>query len=353
MFTRLRLALTAAFLLFGGLAAWAEKLGNLPLAKFQALLSLAALLGVVLIVAVEIAAAFFGRRSTQMASREIIIKDTHRGLRYRDGVLQSVLEAGRYEIPAYINWGFYRTPKVEIVLVDVRERDLTIKGQEILTADKVAIRVSIIVQFQVTDPRAALHKVENYEDRLYSDVQLAARRSLASMTLEEILTNRNQLSEDILRDVQGAAAGYGVAIMRADVKDLIFPGNLQEIMNRVLTAERLSEAQLVEARTKAETQRIESGVKAESQRIEAQSRAESVRLNAQADAEAQEIQTAAQIRALREEAEAAALYAVHPTLLRMRELETLRQLGQNANARLYLNFDGAKTTAPTAEAAGE
>ncbi|MEZ6124633.1 MAG: SPFH domain-containing protein [Planctomycetaceae bacterium] len=67
--------------------------------------------------------------------------------------------------------------------VDMRQRELTIKGQEILTADKVSLRVSILVQFRVTDPQAAMHEVENYEERLYSDVQLAARRSLASMTL--------------------------------------------------------------------------------------------------------------------------------------------------------------------------
>jgi regulator of protease activity HflC (stomatin/prohibitin superfamily) len=68
-----------------------------------------------------------------------------------------------------------------------------------------------------------------------------ARRSRASMTLEEILTNRNRLSEDILRDVKEAAAGYGVTVLRADVKDLVFPGNLQEIMNRVLAAERMNQ----------------------------------------------------------------------------------------------------------------
>src|SRR5690349_8565537 len=123
-----------------------------------------------------------------MNKHEIIIKDTHRGLWYEDGKLVRVLEAGRYVVPRYINLGFYRRPRVEVALVDVRERDLTIKGQEILTADKVAIRVSIVVQFRVTDPRAALHEVNNYEDRLYSDVQLAARRSLATMTLELILT---------------------------------------------------------------------------------------------------------------------------------------------------------------------
>ncbi len=275
----------------------------------------------------------------KMAKREIIIKDTHRGLWYEDGVLKRILEAGRYEIPAAAGFAFRRKPKIEVVVVDVRERDLTIKGQEILTADKVAIRVSIIVQFRVTDPRAALHEVENYEDRLYSDVQLAARRSLASMNLEEILTNRNRLSEDILTDVKEAATSYGVAIFRADVKDLIFPGNLQEIMNRVLTAERLSEAQLVEARTKAETQRIEAQSRSESRRIEAQVQAEAQRIAAQTEAEVLRIKTEAEIQALREGAESAQVYNANPALLRLRELETLRELAGSANARIYIGFD--------------
>jgi len=145
-----------------------------------------------------------------MANPDIIIKDTHRGLWYEDGVLVHVLGAGRYELPGVPLFAFRRRPKVEVVLVDMRNRDLTIKGQEILTADKVAIRVSILVQYAVVDARSAIHVVASYEDRLYSDVQLAARRSLAAMTLEDILTNRHKLSEDILSDVKEAAAGYGV-----------------------------------------------------------------------------------------------------------------------------------------------
>lgn len=272
-------------------------------------------------------------------SREVIIKDTHRGLWYEDGVLTKVLSAGRYVVPNRLELGFYRRRQIQIVLVDVRERDLTIKGQEILTADKVAIRVSIIVQFRVMDPRAALHEVENYEDRLYSDVQLAARRSLASMTLEEILTNRNRLSDDILRDVDKAAGGYGVAIARADVKDLIFPGNLQEIMNRVLAAERMSEAQLVEARTKAEVQKIDAEARAGVQRLEADARAHATRQTAQSEAESLRIKTDADVRALREREQAAAAYSHHPSLLRLVELETLRELAKTANARIYIGFD--------------
>jgi regulator of protease activity HflC (stomatin/prohibitin superfamily) len=277
---------------------------------------------------------------------ELIIKSTHRGLRYVDGRLDRVLEAGRYQLPSRSWAGLIRRPKVEIVLVDLREREQTIKGQEILTSDKVAVRVSILTQFRVVDPVAAIERVAGYEDRLYSDVQLAARRSLASMTLEEILTNRNQLSEDILRDVQAVAASYGVEILRADVKDIIFPGNLQDIMNRVLAAERLSEAQLVEARTKAEREALEARSRAESERISAAAHAEATRLAAEAEAEALRIRTAADVDALRQRAESAQVYAEHPALLRLRELETLTALGHNGEARLYIGFNEGQGQRP-------
>lgn len=276
-----------------------------------------------------------------MSKIEIIIKDTHRGLWYEDGVLQRTVEAGRYEYhrprPRSLLWA--RRPHIEVVMVDVRERELTIKGQEILTADKVAIRVSIIVHFRVTDPRAAVHEVERYEDRLYSDVQLAARRSLASMTLEEILTNRNRLSEDILRDVKETAARYGVAILRADVKDLVFPGNLQEIMNKVLAAERTSQAQLVEARTKAQTQQIDAQARAEMRKIDAEAQAAAHRLQAQAEAESERLRSEQEIQALRQSQDAAAALAASPVLLRLRELEALKELAKSANARIYIGFD--------------
>ncbi len=110
-------------------------------------------------------------------AREIIIRDTHRGLWYEDGKLLRVLEAGRYQLPTPLSLPLMRRPQVDVVLVDMRERELTIKGQEILTADKVAIRVSILVQFRVVDPKAAIHVVADFEERIYSDVQLAARRS--------------------------------------------------------------------------------------------------------------------------------------------------------------------------------
>jgi len=276
-----------------------------------------------------------------MAKRkdDYLIKDTHRGLLYRDGAFQRVLGAGRHHFPVSL-WtrAFGRPPAIEVVIVDIRSRELIIKGQEILTSDKVALRVSIVVQYAVVDPKAAIHAVEKYEDRLYSDVQLAARRSLARMTLEEILTNRTRLSSEILEDVKETATGYGVSIGRADVRDLSFPGNVQEVMNRVLTAERQAQAQLVEARTKSEVQRIEAETAAEATRVKTAASAEAIRQEAAARAAATETAVAAETAALEKRRTNAAAYAEHPALLRLEELAALKQLAANANARLYLSL---------------
>jgi regulator of protease activity HflC (stomatin/prohibitin superfamily) len=271
--------------------------------------------------------------------REFIIKDSHRGLWFEDGKLIKVLEAGRYRIPAKTRW-FKHLPTVECQLVDVRERDITIKGQEILTADKVAIRVSILVQFRVTDPATAVQTVENFEDRLYSDVQLAARRSLATMSLEDILTERNQLSEDILVDVKEVAASYGVSIRRADVKDLVFPGNLQEIMNRVLAAQRNSEAQLVEARTKADVETLTAKSRSEATRLQAEAEAEAEQTRQRSIAETMKLQAENAALLLAERAKSAAILEQHPALLRLAELEAMQSLATNAKANLYIGVDG-------------
>lgn len=272
-----------------------------------------------------------------MPIREIIVPETHRALWYEDGKFTRLLDPGRYEYPA-APW-FGRATSIHVVQVDLRQRELTIKGQEILTADKVSLRVSILVQFRVTDPRAAIHEVENYEERLYSDVQLAARRSLASMSLDEILTNRNELSEQILADVKETAAGYGVLIRRADVKDLVFPGNLQEVMNQVLAAQRQSEAKLVQARTQAEVERIQSENQAQMRRISAGTETEIERQRGEMEQAAAERTAAAEARIFAQRQQAAELVEKHPILIKLLEIESLQELARNSNARIYVGVD--------------
>jgi regulator of protease activity HflC (stomatin/prohibitin superfamily) len=203
-----------------------------------------------------------------------------------------------------------RSPVREVAIVDLRERSATIRNQEILTADKVAVRLSLLVNFRVSDARAALQNVEAYEDRLYEDVQLAARRFLSTRTLDQILRDRNEISDAVREDVGRSAASYGVEIRRADVKDFAFPGNLREVMNKSIEAEREGEALLIAAAKKAEV----------------------VKLDAETTAKAAELRLAVAERE-------AKLLAGHPELIRVRELEVLREIGLRGGNHFYVGVD--------------
>lgn len=152
---------------------------------------------------------------------EIVINQSYVGLLYENGAYAKTLSPGKHEFPK--KW--FDTTARHVVMVDTRERSLTIKGQEILTSDKVAIRVSLLVYYRVTDPAGATHNVSSYEDRIYEDVQLAARRFLASRTLDMILTDRNEISDAVKTDVGESAASYGAEGVNRQNKHFLSAGS--------------------------------------------------------------------------------------------------------------------------------
>ncbi|KOR31628.1 hypothetical protein TI05_12385 [Achromatium sp. WMS3] len=246
-----------------------------------------------------------------------IISESFIGLLYENGAFIRKLEPGKHQF----KFKLFEKIQREIKLVDMRERSLTIKGQEILTADKVAIRVSLLVYFKVKDAPSAIHNVSSYEERIYEDVQLAARRFLASRELDAILSDRNEISDNVKINVSEAASGYGVEIIRADVKDLVFPGNLREIMNQVLETERRAEAKLISARKEAEANQIKS--QSENEMALKKLEAEKAQLKISAEAE----QEKARIR-LQTDLEQAKAMSEYPVLLRLRQIEALQEMAK-------------------------
>jgi regulator of protease activity HflC (stomatin/prohibitin superfamily) len=101
----------------------------------------------------------------------------------------------------------------------------------------------------------------------------------------------------------------------------------------------MSEAKLIEARAKAEVDRLEAQNRAEMQRIQSEANSESTRQAAEADAESRRIRTEAEIRDLQEREKAAGVYGQYPSLMRLLELETLRDVSKSNGARIYVNFD--------------
>lgn len=260
------------------------------------------------------------------------IAQSHIGLLYEDAKFVRVLEPGVHTLGRVL---FDRVQR-HVKTIDLRERSITIKGQEILTADKVAVRVSLLVYFRVQDATAAAHNVASYEDRIYEDVQLAARRYLASKALDSILTGRNEISDAVRAAVGGSAESYGVEIRRADVKDLVFPGNLREIMNRVIETERHAEARLIEARQEAEALRIKTQAENEAELRRLEAEAERVRVKAEAERD----QLAIQLENAVAEAKAV---AENPQLVRLREIDALRAMA-NSHAQFFVGLEAGEIT---------
>jgi regulator of protease activity HflC (stomatin/prohibitin superfamily) len=238
------------------------------------------------------------------------------GLLYKDGAYIKELPPGKYTF-----WKLFNATRWRVRIVDVRERSLVIKNQEILTKDKVAIRVSIIVYFKVKSAHDAIHNVSSYEERIYEDVQLAARGFLANESLEEILNARNKISASVREEVKAEATSYGVEIVKADVKDLVFPGNLREIMNQVLETERRAQAELINAQKEADVTSIKTKAENEANRLRNEADKEAMRIRA----EAEKVKLAIQRESELEEAK---LVKEHPEILKIRKLKTLAELAR-------------------------
>ena len=178
----------------------------------------------------------------------VIIKDTHRGLLYEDGILKDVLPAGRYQIPrprtGLSRLFGRRRPAVDVTLVDVRCRDRIVLLQDFLTAEGASISASFSVRFRVTDARAATHQVKNFEERVCTEAQAMVRRTLRGMSLEEILIARDEIGEELLRQLAESARQYGLEVQQVDFKDLTIPEDYRKAMNLAVAAKRLRYAQV-------------------------------------------------------------------------------------------------------------
>ncbi len=176
-----------------------------------------------------------------MLGREIIrIWEYERGLLYQNGRFVKLLEPGRYVLWPWQNRSVHK--------VDMRETSQTIEGQEILTSDKIGIRVTLIAQYRVADPIQAIHTVENYYSQLYQDLQLSLREAISGRQLEELLKDRDSLSARLFEEVAPRVQKYGLSLNRVGVKDIILPGVVRNVFLYEVEADLKGRAELVAAR---------------------------------------------------------------------------------------------------------
>ena len=168
-------------------------------------------------------------------TRKYQVFNHEKALLFINGKLEKELNAG-----VYYFWN--NAIPIEVKNLDFRQQQLEISGQELLTKDKAALRINFFVNYQTVDIQKALIDNKDFEKQLYVMMQLALRAFVSTFTLDELMSKKDELAVSILEEASIKSANLGVTLLNAGIRDIILPGDMKEIMNQVLVAEKKAQA---------------------------------------------------------------------------------------------------------------
>ena len=163
------------------------------------------------------------------------------GVLYVDGKVYALLEAG-----LHLFWKFNRDLKAETV--DLRLQALDVAGQEILTKDKVSLRINLTASYRVTDVLVAYAKQAKPVEHLYRELQFGLRAAVGTRTLDELLENKTVIDDVVSEHIKRRVVGYGLEVESLGVKDIILPGEMKLILAKVVEAEKSAQANVIRRR---------------------------------------------------------------------------------------------------------
>ncbi|GAA4161745.1 hypothetical protein GCM10022251_41720 [Phytohabitans flavus] len=172
----------------------------------------------------------------------VTVMDWERRVQFTDGRFDKVLAPGRHR---------YNRHRSSLLTVDMRQRSTVVPGQELLTADGITVKVSVLLAWRVADPRAFLTASTNAEYDLYTAAQLAIRDAVAATAFDDLLADRGRLSAGLAEATAAYLDGLGVELISAAVKDLMLPGELRRAATETLLARERGKAELEHARAEA------------------------------------------------------------------------------------------------------
>ncbi|MGG4671910.1 slipin family protein [Providencia sp. Me1] len=165
----------------------------------------------------------------------------HVGMLKIDGEIQDLLQPGTYGY-----WKINHKPEVEII--DTRLQSLEISGQEILTKDKVTLRINLCANWRYHDILLAFSKLSQPVEHLYRELQFSIREIVGTRTLDELLENKQLVDELMLAQVAQCVVEFGLEIDSIGVKDIILPGDMRTILSQVVEAEKSAQANVIRRR---------------------------------------------------------------------------------------------------------
>ncbi|CAK9887313.1 MULTISPECIES: slipin family protein [Pseudomonas] len=165
----------------------------------------------------------------------------HVGVLKVDGVVVELLGAGQYGF-----WRFNRQVSVE--MVDMRIQAMEISGQEILTRDKVSLRLNLAANWRYSDVLGAFAQLSKPLEHLYREVQFGLRAAVGTRTLDELLENKQLIDDSVGQYLQEKLAGSGIEVSGLGVRDIILPGEMKTLLAQVVEAEKAAQANVIRRR---------------------------------------------------------------------------------------------------------
>ena len=173
--------------------------------------------------------------------RTFDVAATEKAVMLVDDVYVKTLTGGTYRF-------WKNATSIKMIHADLRQLQLEVAGQELLTKDKAAIRINFYAQYKVTDIEKALLGNKSYEKQLYVAMQLALRAFIGTYTLDELLENKSQIANAVFEDTKTAANKLGVTVLYCGIRDVILTGEMKDIMNQVLVAQKRAQANVITRR---------------------------------------------------------------------------------------------------------
>lgn len=170
-----------------------------------------------------------------------VVPEGHVGLLYVDGELTKTLQAGLH---AYWNVAH----EVNVELVDLRIKALDVQGQEILTKDKVALRINVTATYQYVDAAKAVRVAKDPLDQLYKEIQFGLRAAVGTRKLDTLLEDKTAIDNDIADHLGARFSDIGISVISVGVKDIILPGDMKDLLGKVVEAEKAAQANVIRRR---------------------------------------------------------------------------------------------------------
>ncbi len=172
---------------------------------------------------------------------DLTVTKDQEGLLYVDGKLIKRLSPGKH---AY--WQFNHD--VELKTFDRRTQMLEISGQEILSKDRVSLRINLSASIKIRDTELVAQSVDKVDDYVYKTLQLALREAVGTKSLDDILLDKLYVNETVKELVVQQLDAIGVTLINVGVKDIILPGEMKAILNQVVEAQKAAEANVIKRR---------------------------------------------------------------------------------------------------------